>query len=81
MGEMRRIRVEIDAETAFAVDLAVAAGEYRGADDLLREALRLWADARVEGTTELSRIWAERTRRDEWLNGNFTLDEIRGAAA
>ena len=79
MGELQKFAIEIDGETAEAVEFALATGDYRQAQDVFREAMRLWKDSRSSEAEQVRELWAERTRSDRWLEGNFTLDEIRGA--
>ncbi len=80
MGELRRITVEIDGDTARAVDMAVVAGEYGSEAEVVLEALRLWSGA-YQSDDDLHIQWEERTRAGQWLEGNFTLAEIRASAA
>lgn len=80
MGEMRRITVEIDGDTARVVDMAVVAGEYDSDAEVVLEALRLWSGA-YQSDDDLRLQWEDRTRAGQWLEGNFTLAEITAPAA
>ena len=80
MGQMRKITVEIDGDTARAVDMAVVAGDYGSEADVVLDALRLWSGSH-QSDDDLRLQWERRTQADEWLEGNFSLEEIRAVDA
>lgn len=80
MGEMRRIEAMVDSGAADDITSAVRDGEYANADAVLGEALALWRSFRDREQSCLKNLRttiAEVIERDEWLEGNFTLAEIR----
>ncbi len=60
--------------------MAVIAGEYGSDAEVVVDALRLWSGA-YQSNDDLRLQWEERTRADQWLEGNFTLAEIRAPVA